>query len=253
MYALNAINISKSYRSQGETAVVLQNADLQIKIGEMAAIMGLSGSGKTTLLHVLSGVDKPDSGKVEIAGEDFTALTSEEAAVFRRTHIGMIFQDFQLLESLTVKENVILPLILDRFDVSDQEAAFEKVMKVPGIRELADRGIAELSGGQKQRVAAARALIHEPEIIFADEPSGSLDMKTARDLMLCMVQLNRQTGCSFLIVTHDAYTASFCSRVLFLQNGRLESELLRQQGRAAFQKDILNMWCCLEGGQDDFT
>lgn len=191
MYALNASNISKSYQSSGEAFEVLHGVNLQIAKGEMTAVMGPSGSGKTTLLHVLSGVDTPDKGDVIIGGENFTGLIREETAIFRRKHMGMIFQDFQLLESLTVKENILLPLILNKIGACQQEAALEKVMGALGIAELADKGMTELSGGQKQRVAIGRALINEPEIIFGDEPTGSLDMRTTRDVMGCMVQMNQ--------------------------------------------------------------
>lgn len=251
MYALKASNISKSYRMSGETVAVLRDVDLQIASGEMTAIMGPSGSGKTTFLHVLTGIDTPDSGEVEIGGEDFTGLTQEETALFRRTHMGMIFQDYQLLESLTVRENILLPLILNKRDASEQNGALEKVMEALGITELADKGMTELSGGQKQRVAIGRALINEPEIIFGDEPTGSLDMKTTRDVMRCMLQMNRKFGISFLLVTHDAYVASFCDRVLLLQGGKLECEVKKRGGNAAFREDILKMWCRLGGEQDD--
>lgn len=251
MYALNARKITKSYSSSGGRIEVLKNVDLQIVKGEMAAIMGPSGSGKTTLLHVLTGVDVPDSGDVEIGGEDFTGLTQEEAAYFRRTHMGMIFQDFQLLESLSVKENILLPLILNKREAAEQGEAMGKVMGELDITELSDKGIEELSGGQKQRVAIARALINEPEIIFGDEPTGSLDMKTTGDVMKCMVQMNRKFGSTFLFVTHDIYAASFCDRVLLLQDGKLEFEVKKQGSNAAFREDILNMWCHLGGDQDD--
>ena len=251
MYALKASNISKSYRSSGDAFPVLHDVNLKIARGEMAAIMGPSGSGKTTLLHVLTGVDIPDSGDVEIGGENFTGLTQEKTAYFRRTHMGMIFQDFQLLESLTVKENILLPLILNKKEASEQEEALGKVMGELGIAELADKGIEELSGGQKQRVAIGRALINEPEIIFGDEPTGSLDMKTTGEVMKCMVQMNRKFGSTFLLVTHDAYAASFCDRVLLLQDGKLECEVKKRGSNVAFREDILKMWCHLGGEQDD--
>ena len=252
MLALHASNISKSYKSSGQTIEVLRHVDLQIASGEMVAIMGPSGSGKTTLLHVLAGVDVPDSGTVELGGEDFSGLTEEEKAFFRRTHIGMVFQDFQLLESLTVKENILLPLILNQKDVYWQDKALKKVMEALELAEFADKRIAELSGGQKLRVAFGRAFIHEPGIVFGDEPTGSLDLKTTRDVMCCMVQMNRKFGSSFLLVTHEAYAASYCDRALLLQDGKLKSEVRKQESNASFREDILNMWCCLGGEADDF-
>ena len=251
MYVLNANYISKSYKTSGETIQVLQNVNLQVTKGEMVAIMGPSGSGKTTLLHVLTGVDTPDAGEIVIGGEKFSQLTEEEKAFFRRKHMGMIFQDFQLLESLKVKENIMLPLILERKDAEIQKERFSKMADVLGIEKLADKGITEISGGQKQRVAIGRALINEPDIIFGDEPTGSLDRKTTGDVMRCMKQMNQRSGISFLLVTHDAYTASFCDRVLFLQDGNLVKEVKKEKNADKFRENIWKTLCLLGGGKDD--
>ena len=251
MYVLNANHISKSYKTAGETMRILQNVNLQVMKGEMVAIMGPSGSGKTTLLHVLTGVDTPDDGEIVIGGETFSQLTEEEKAFFRRKHMGMIFQDFQLLESLTVKENILLPLILERKEADIQQERFSKIADVLAIEKLADKGITEISGGQKQRVAIGRALINEPDIIFGDEPTGSLDRKTTGDVMRCMKQMNQRSGISFLLVTHDAYTASFCDRVLFLQDGNLAKEVKKENTADNFREDIWKTLCGLGGGKDD--
>lgn len=230
---------------------ILQNVNLQVMKGEMVAIMGPSGSGKTTLLHVLTGVDTPDDGEIVIGGETFSQLTEEEKAFFRRKHMGMIFQDFQLLESLTVKENILLPLILERKEADIQQERFSRIADVLDIEKLADKGITEISGGQKQRVAIGRALINEPDIIFGDEPTGSLDRKTTGDVMRCMKQMNQRSGISFLLVTHDAYTASFCDRVLFLQDGNLAKEVKKENTADNFREDIWKTLCGLGGGKDD--
>ena len=251
MYVLNANHISKSYKTAGETMRILQNVNLQVMKGEMVAIMGPSGSGKTTLLHVLTGVDTPDYGEIVIGGETFSQLTEEEKAFFRRKHMGMIFQDFQLLESLTVKENILLPLILERKEADIQQERFSRIADVLSIEKLADKGITEISGGQKQRVAIGRALINEPDIIFGDEPTGSLDRKTTGDVMRCMKQMNQRSGISFLLVTHDAYTASFCDRVLFLQDGNLAKEVKKENTADNFREDIWKTLCGLGGGKDD--
>lgn len=251
MYVLNANHISKSYKTAGETMRILQNVNLQVMKGEMVAIMGPSGSGKTTLLHVLTGVDTPDDGEIVIGGETFSQLTEEEKAFFRRKHMGMIFQDFQLLESLTVKENILLPLILERKEADIQQERFSRIADVLGIEKLVDKGITEISGGQKQRVAIGRALINEPDIIFGDEPTGSLDRKTTGDVMRCMKQMNQRSGISFLLVTHDAYTASFCDRVLFLQDGNLAKEVKKENTADNFREDIWKTLCGLGGGKDD--
>lgn len=251
MYVLNANHISKSYKTAGETMRILQNVNLQVMKGEMVAIMGPSGSGKTTLLHVLTGVDTPDDGEIVIGGETFSQLTEEEKAFFRRKHMGMIFQDFQLLESLTVKENILLPLILERKEADIQQERFSRIADVLSIEKLADKGITEISGGQKQRVAIGRALINEPDIIFGDEPTGSLDRKTTGDVMRCMKQMNQRSGISFLLVTHDAYTASFCDRVLFLQDGNLAKEVKKENTADNFREDIWKTLCGLGGGKDE--
>lgn len=251
MYVLNANHISKSYKTAGETMRILQNVNLQVMKGEMVAIMGPSGSGKTTLLHVLTGVDTPDNGEIVIGGETFSQLTEEEKAFFRRKHMGMIFQDFQLLESLTVKENILLPLILERKEADIQQERFSRIADVLSIEKLADKGITEISGGQKQRVAIGRGLINEPDIIFGDEPTGSLDRKTTGDVMRCMKQMNQRSGISFLLVTHDAYTASFCDRVLFLQDGNLAKEVKKENTADNFREDIWKTLCGLGGGKDD--
>ena len=201
MYVLNANHISKSYKTAGETMRILQNVNLQVMKGEMAAIMGPSGSGKTTLLHVLTGVDTPDDGEIVIGGETFSQLTEEEKAFFRRKHMGMIFQDFQLLESLTVKENILLPLILERKEADIQQERFSRIADVLGIEKLADKGITEISGGQKQRVAIGRA--------------------------------------------------SFCDRVLFLQDGNLAKEVKKENTADNFREDIWKTLCGLGGGKDD--
>ena len=230
---------------------ILQNVNLQVMKGEMVAIMGPSGSGKTTLLHVLTGVDTPDDGEIVIGGETFSQLTEEEKAFFRRKHMGMIFQDFQLLESLTVKEKILFPLILERKEADIQQERFSRIADVLGSEKLADKGITEISGGQKQRVAIGRALINEPDIIFGDEPTGSLDRKTTGDVMRCMKQMNQRSGISFLLVTHDAYTASFCDRVLFLQDGNLAKEVKKENTADNFREDIWKTLCGLGGGKDD--
>lgn len=243
--------IQKSFGAGDSRVDVLKGLDLDIERGEFCVLLGPSGSGKTTLLHVLTGVDTPDDGEIVIGGETFSQLTEEEKAFFRRKHMGMIFQDFQLLESLTVKENILLPLILERKEADIQQECFSRIADVLGIEKLADKGITEISGGQKQRVAIGRALINEPDIIFGDEPTGSLDRKTTGDVMRCMKQMNQRSGISFLLVTHDAYTASFCDRVLFLQDGNLAKEVKKENNADNFREDIWKTLCGLGGGKDD--
>lgn len=219
MYALKAEHLYKSYRSRGKKTEVLQDVSLEIGRGEMVAVMGVSGSGKTTLLNILSGIDTPDSGEVFIGGQDLASFAQGELAIFRRRNLGMVFQDFQLLESLSVEENILLPMILDRKNAAEQERQVGRVMGQMELGGLSGRRITELSGGQKQRVAIARALIQEPSLIFADEPTGSLDAGTAESILRCMAGMNQRNGSSMVIVTHDAHVASCCHRVLRLEDG----------------------------------
>lgn len=251
MYTLTASHISKSYKTAGGSIKVLNDINLQISQGEMVAVMGPSGSGKTTLLHILAGVDVPDRGEVTIEGTDLTKLTKEETALFRRQYIGMIFQDFQLLESLTVKENVLLPMILDKKTEDEQQESLAKMLQTLDIVQLADKGITEISGGQKQRAAIGRALINEPQIVFGDEPTGSLDIRTTAEVMKCMTDMNRKSNVSFLLVTHDAYAASFCDRVLLLRDGKLAGEVCKNYSRRDFEKDIMKLLYLLGGEKDD--
>lgn len=225
MYALETKHLYKSYRTRGKKVEVLQDISLQIGRGEMVAVMGASGSGKTTLLHNLSGIDVPDSGEILVNGQELSSFSQEELALFRRRHFGMVFQDFQLLESLTVEENILLPMILDKRKEKEQEQQLRKMLELTGIEELADRGITELSGGQKQRAAIARAFIQEPDFIFADEPTGNLDAETTENILRCMADLNRQTKASMMIVTHDMHVAAVCHRILRLEDGGVADDV----------------------------
>ena len=240
MYVLNANHISKSYKTAGETMRILQNVNLQVMKGEMVAIMGPSGSGKTTLLHVLTGVDTPDDGEIVIGGETFSQLTEEEKAFFRRKHMGMIFQDFQLLESLTVKENILLPLILERKEADIQQERFSRIADVLGIEKLADKGITEISGGQKQRVAIGRALINEPDILLLDEPLGALDAFTRMNMQDEILRIWKETGMTAIMVTHDVDEAVYLSDKVVVMTprpgritGTLDIQLSRPRARSS--------------------
>lgn len=249
MCILKADHICKNYRTAGISYPVLKDVSLQINKGEIVAIMGPSGSGKTTLLNVLSGVDSSDSGEIWIGERDLTKLSPEESARFRRQHFGMVFQDFQLLESLSVRENILLPLILESEDGEVQEQKLKEMLSVLRIEPLAEKGITEISGGQKQRTAIARAFIHNPELIFADEPTGNLDVKSTRDVMRCMVHMNETFGTSIIVVTHDVYVASFCHRVLLLKDGNFICEIKRNQ--QSFREDLIKMLYLSGGEQND--
>lgn len=227
MTLLEAQNIKKSFGSKLNRTDVLKGIDISLEEGEFVSIMGASGSGKTTLLNVLSSIDRVTSGRIYIDGTDFTALKNKQLAAFRKNDLGFIFQDYNLLDTLTVRENIMLPLAIRDMKKKEASAHFERVAGDLGILDLADKYPGQISGGQAQRTSAARAFIHQPKIIFADEPTGALDSKSASDLLTNLQQLNHTLGTSILMVTHDATAASFSHRVVFLKDGQVYTSLTR--------------------------
>lgn len=235
-------NIEKIYGKANEKQFkALSDVNFEVQPGEFVGIMGASGSGKTTLLNILSTLDTPTSGEVKVAGEDVTKLNNSEMADFRANKIGFIFQDFNLLENLTAYENIALPLALQNTSVRKIKPAVAKIAEKLGLTEILNHYPTELSGGQKQRVAAARALVHQPSIIFGDEPTGALDSKSARALMDTMSKVNKEDNVSILLVTHDPFSASFCDRILFIKDGEIGQELRKEQhSRGEFYQEILD-------------
>ncbi|MCH4009551.1 ABC transporter ATP-binding protein [Companilactobacillus sp.] len=235
-------NIEKIYGKANEKQFkALSDVNFEVQPGEFVGIMGASGSGKTTLLNILSTLDTPTSGEVKIAGEDITKLNNNEMADFRANKIGFIFQDFNLLENLTAYENIALPLALQNRKPSEIKPAVMSISEKLGLTDILNHYPTELSGGQKQRVAAARALVHGPEIIFGDEPTGALDSKSARALMDTMTKINHEDNVSILLVTHDPFSASFCDRILFIKDGEIGQELKNEEhSRGEFYQEILD-------------
>jgi putative ABC transport system ATP-binding protein len=235
-------NIEKIYGKAGEKQFkALSDVNFEVKPGEFVGIMGASGSGKTTLLNILSTLDTPTSGKVQIAGQDITKLNNNQMADFRANKIGFIFQDFNLLENLTAYENIALPLALQNKSAKTIKPAVSSIAEKLGLTEILNHYPTELSGGQKQRVAAARALVHEPSIVFGDEPTGALDSKSARALMDTLTKINREDKVSILLVTHDPFSASFCDRILFIKDGEIGQELKKEDSsRAEYYQEILD-------------
>jgi len=249
---LHAQQVRKSYGYRGNVQQVLKGIDLRVMEGEFVGIMGPSGSGKSTLINVLATIDKPSEGKVVVENADISAMKNADMALFRRNRLGFIFQDYNLLDTLTVKENVMLPVSLGKSNRAAAEAAFQKLASQLGIAELADKYPHEISGGQRQRTSAARALIHQPAIVFADEPTGALDSRAASALLGMMEELNRRNGITIMMVTHDPVASSYCSRVVFLKDGMLYTELYRgSKTRQAFFKDIMNVQAVLGGDHID--
>lgn len=234
-------NVQKIYGKNGENkSHALNNLSFSIQEGEFVGIMGPSGSGKTTLLNVISTLDNATNGNVEIAGTDITKMKSNELSDFRAQKLGFIFQDFNLLENLSIYENITLPLSLQGISSRDIGAKVEKVAEMLGISGILSKYTSEISGGQKQRAAAARAIVHEPAIILADEPTGALDSRNAKSLLDAMANLNNEQDVSILMVTHDAYSASYCQRILFIRDGQLYKEIHPNGTRESFYKEILD-------------
>ncbi|CEA00847.1 Bacitracin export ATP-binding protein BceA [Jeotgalicoccus saudimassiliensis] len=245
---LKATGIKKTYGNKFKRTEVLKGIDINLNKGEFVSIMGASGSGKTTLLNVLSSIDNVTAGHIYIDGVDFTALKDKKLADFRKNDLGFIFQDYNLLDTLTVKENIMLPLSIRSISKKNAEAQFDNVAGQLGISGLADKYPGQISGGQAQRTSAARAFIHQPKIIFADEPTGALDSKSASDLLKKLQDLNETLNTSILMVTHDATAASFSHRVIFLKDGQVYTSLTRgEMSQDAYYREILDTQRVLGG------
>lgn len=252
MTVLRAEDITKVYEMKGGLShKALDRFSIAVETGEFVGVMGPSGSGKTTLLNILATIDTPTSGRLEINGVDPSLLKNKDLARFRRRELGFIFQDFNLLDTLSIKENIILPLVLENVKVNEVERRVHEMAELLGIGHILGKRTYEVSGGQQQRAAAARALIHEPAILLADEPTGNLDSKAANELLRALQALNEHKRATIVMVTHDPYAASFCERVVFIRDGRLSSEMRKKSNRQAFLADILNTLPRLGGNADD--
>jgi ABC-type lipoprotein export system ATPase subunit len=254
MAILQANSVTKIYGSNKSVPhKALDNFSLCIEKGEFVGVMGPSGSGKTTLLNILATIDAPTTGEVIVEGTNVTALSRKELALFRRRKLGFVFQDFNLLDTLTIGENIILPLTLDRVSVSEIEQRLLTVAQKLGIEAILHKRTYEVSGGQQQRAAIARAIIHDPLLIFADEPTGNLDSKSAKDVMETLTTLNQEHHVSIMMVTHDPFAASYCERVLFIKDGKMFTEIRKGSNRQAFFQDILDVLSLLGGNVNDIS
>jgi putative ABC transport system ATP-binding protein len=234
--------ITKTYGAKGAKQYqALKGIDFSLQKGEFVGIMGASGSGKTTLLNILSTLDTPTTGRVVINQHDLSSLNKKQLADFRGKEIGFIFQDFNLLENLTNKENIALPLSLQNVKASQINEKVQAIAQRLGIESILSKYPAEVSGGQKQRVAAARALVHNPAILFGDEPTGALDSTAATELLTTMEKLNREDQVTILMVTHDPYSASYAQRILFIKDGKIGRELNKgKANRSEFYQQIID-------------
>lgn len=252
MSVLQATGLTKVYGSRGKVVTrALNNFSLTVEKGEFVGIMGPSGSGKTTLLNLLATIDKPTSGSIKIDGVDTVALRGERLARFRRQRLGFVFQDFNLLDTLTIGENISLPLVLDRKPVRTIQERLGTIAQRLGISDILAKYPYEVSGGQQQRAAAARAIIHEPAILLADEPTGNLDSKSARELMETFTLLNNVANVTILLVTHDPFAASYCKRILFIRDGERYNEIHRGESRQVFFQQILDVLALIGGGNGE--
>ena len=223
---VNDLNKTYTTRFGGQQVHALTNVNFSVEAGEYVAIMGESGSGKTTLLNILAALDKPTSGKVLLDGKDIVSIREKDIAAFRRDHLGFVFQDFNLLDTFSVKDNILLPLVLAGRTYPEMEQRLIPLARHLGIEELLGKYPYEISGGQQQRVAVARALITEPRIVLADEPTGALDSKATDSLLRLFGQLNAE-GQTILMVTHSTKAASHAGRVLFIRDGEVFHQIYR--------------------------
>lgn len=248
------LQVEKLTKVYGDTVryEALKGIDLTVEDGEFIGIMGPSGSGKSTFLNLLATIDEPTSGKILLNGQNPHELKPDEIAAFRRHELGFIFQSFNLLPTLTVEENIVLPLTLDGEKVAVMKRAVRLVAERLGISELLPKRIAEISGGQAQRVAVARAMIHNPQLVLADEPTGNLDTKSSKDVMGLLAQLNQEEQATVLMVTHDPLAASYCKRIVFIKDGELVKEIRRDNGQQAFYGVIMEELARIEGVDDEF-
>lgn len=249
---LRISKVEKYYGSRSSLTKALNNISFEVAKGEFVAIMGASGSGKTTLLNCISTIDKVSSGHIFVAGEDITKLKGDALNRFRREELGFIFQDFSLLDTMTAYENIALALTIQNKRLSEIEERVKKVADELDIKEVLAKYPYQMSGGQKQRVASARAIVTNPKLVLADEPTGALDSKSARMLLERFEYLNQELEATILMVTHDAFTASYATRVIFIKDGKLFNEIRRgKDNRKVFFDKIIDVVTVLGGSLND--
>ncbi len=249
---LEVKNIEKYYGNKSNLTKAIDNISFTVNEGEFIGIMGASGSGKTTLLNCISTIDRVTSGKIVINNQDITKLKGNKLNKFRREELGFIFQDFNLLDTLTARENIALALTIQKVNAKEIDKRVEKVANQLGITEILNKYPYQISGGQKQRVASARAIITKPKLILADEPTGALDSKSARQLLENLEALNNDFNATILMVTHDSFTASYANRILFIKDGKIFNELVKgEDTRKQFFEKIIEVQTLLGGELGD--
>ncbi|MCI6191277.1 MAG: ABC transporter ATP-binding protein [Clostridium sp.] len=249
---LEVKNIEKYYGNKGNLTKAIDNISFNVFKGEFVGIMGASGSGKTTLLNCISTIDRVTSGDIIVNNNDITKLKGNALNKFRREELGFIFQDFNLLDTLTNYENIALALTIQQVKPKEIESRVRDISKKLGIEEILNKYPYEISGGQKQRVASARAIITNPKLVLADEPTGALDSKSARMLLENFEYLNNDLKATIVMVTHDAFTASYCKRILFIKDGKIFNELVKGNStRKEFFDKIIDVVTLLGGELND--
>ena len=249
---LKVDKIEKYYGSRSSLTKAIDNISFEVEKGEFVAIMGASGSGKTTLLNCISTIDKVTSGHIFVGGMDITKLKGNSLNKFRREELGFIFQDFNLLDTLTAYENIALALSIQNTKVSEMDTRIKKVARELDITDVLKKYPYQMSGGQKQRVASARAIITNPKLVLADEPTGALDSKSSRMLLESFNYLNTELKTTILMVTHDAFSASYASRVIFIKDGKIFNELVKaDKSRKEFFDEIIDVVTILGGDLND--
>ena len=250
MSILEAKNIGKVYGAKNKKKyTALKNVSFEVEPGDFLGIMGPSGSGKTTLLNILGSIDKMTTGNLVIDGRDISSLGKNELAKHRRENIGFVFQDFNLLESMTIEENIVLPLALSGIGAALIQNKLADLAKDLGIMQILDKYPYEVSGGEMQRASACRALMTEPSIILADEPTGNLDSQSGKQLLDLFEHINAKYHATIIMVTHDMNAASYCHKILFIKDGRIYNQLRREGDHKAFYESILNVMSALGGEQ----
>ena len=248
---LKVKQLSKSYSSGNQIYPVLKDVSLEVEKGEFVAVMGPSGSGKTTLLNCISRFIPHDKGQILLADADISDLKEAELAKVRSRQMGFVFQDFMLLDGLSVFENICLPQIIAHRPVVQMEEKAKNICRLFGIEKIMEKYPAEISGGEKQRTAVARALMNQPYVILADEPTGNLDSKSCKAVIDAFLQAKKEMGATIFMVTHDSFAASFCDRVIVLKDGQVYGELMRSGTRRAFMDELLDTIRTLGGDSDD--
>lgn len=232
-------NLEKSYQTGNKSYPVLKGIDLAIAQQEFVAVMGPSGSGKSTLLNCISCYIPFENGTIRLGGQELKGLTEHELAKVRNEKLGFVFQDFMLLDGLTVRENILVPRIIQGIVTKEAEALANELLSLFGITHIADKYPAEISGGERQRTAVARSLINQPLMILADEPTGNLDSKSSLAVIEAFENAKKHLNATIFMVTHDSYAASFCDRVILLKDGKVYDTLEKQEGRSQFQDRLL--------------